>query len=103
MEKNKVKWRMKKGRKTVTLPDGSKINSKILAEKYNFPYYTAMARLNTYIKDGNYEDLIRAKGTEKTEEREYPKYSSKLTETHYEDGAIRMLFDKHWKTIASAT
>ena len=74
MEKNKVKWRMKKGRKTVTLPDGSKINSKILAEKYNFPYYTAMARLNTYIKDGNYED-----------------------------GAIRMLFDKHWKTIASAT
>ena len=100
MEEKKVKWRMKKGRKTVTLPDGSKINSKILSEKYNFSYYTAMNRINTYIKDGNYEDLIRETGAEKTEEK---RYSSKLTETHYEDGAIRMLFDKHWKTIASAT
>lgn len=103
MEEKKVEWIMKDGRKIVTLPDGSTINARILAKRCEFSYHTAMNRINTYIKDGNYEDLIREKGTQKSEEQEYPKYSKELTETHYEAGDVRMLFDKYWKTIASAT
>ena len=102
MEDKKVQWTKKyRGKKVVILPDGSEMDSKILSEQYNLSYCTAVNRINDYIIDGNYEDLIRDNRTKK--ESKKVKYNDKLTETHYEAGDVRMLFDKYWKTIASAT
>ena len=103
MKDQKVVWRTERfNKKVVILPDGSELDAKRLAKKYKFSYPTAVTRINEYIEDGNYEDLIRlsrSKKKAKTTKIAKPR----LSKTHYEDGDIRMLFDKHWKTIASAT
>jgi hypothetical protein len=99
MEEKKVQWTKKyRGKKVVILPDGSEMDSKILSEKYNLSYCTAVSRINDYIIDGNYEDLIRDNRTKK--ESKKVKYNYKLTETHYEDGNIRMYVDPFWKILA---
>ena len=103
MANNTVQWTKKyKGRKVVILPDGSEMDSKMLSEKYNLTYVTAVNRINEYIEDGHYKDLIRENRSKKKAKRKEV-LKPRLSKTHYEDGAIRMLFDKHWKTIASAT
>ena len=61
MEEKKVQWTKKyRGKKVVILPDGSEMDSKILSEKYNLSYCTAVNRINDYIIDGNYEDFKKA-------------------------------------------
>ena len=103
MANNTVQWTKKyKGRKVVILPDGSEMDSKMLSKKYNLTYVTAVNRINEYIEDGHYKDLIRENRTKKKAKRKEI-FKPRLSKTHYEDGDIRMLFDKHWKTIASAT
>lgn len=103
MANNTVQWTKKyKGRKVVILPDGSEMDSKMLSEKYNLTYVTAVNRINEYIEDGHYKDLIRENRTKKKAKRKKV-LKPRLSKTHYEDGDIRMLFDKHWKTIVSAT
>ena len=103
MANNTVQWTKKyKGRKVVILPDGSELDSKMLSEKYNLTYVTAVNRINEYIEDGHYKDLIRENRSKKKAKRKEV-LKPRLSKTHYEDGDIRMLFDKHWKTIASAT
>ena len=95
-----VQWTKKyKGRKVVILPDGSEMDSKILSEKYGLSYCAAVTRINEYIEDGNYEDLIRlsrSKKKAKTTKIAKPR----LSKTHYEDGNIRMYVDPFWKILA---
>lgn len=95
-----VQWTKKhKGRKVVILPDGSEMDSKILSEKYELSYCTAVTRINEYIEDGHYKDLIRvnrSKKKAKTKKIAKPR----LSKTHYEDGDIRMYVDPFWKVLA---
>ena len=98
-----VQWTKKyKGRKVVILPDGTEMDSKILSDKYELSYSTAVTRLNGYIEDSHYKYLIRDNRSKKKAKRTKV-LKPRLNKTHYEDGDIIMLFDKHWKTIASAT
>ena len=103
MANNTVQWTKKyKGRKVVILPDGSEMDSKMLSEKYNLTYVTAVNRINEYIEDGHYKDLIRENRSKKKAKRKKV-LKQRLSKTQYEGGDMRMRFEKHWKTIAAAT
>jgi|14_taG_2_1085336.scaffolds.fasta_scaffold61854_3 hypothetical protein len=103
MKDQNVVWRTEKfNRKVVILPDGSEIDAKRLAKNCNFSYCTAVTRINEYIEDAHYKDMIRKSRSKKEAKRPEVKKDT-LSKTHYEAGDIRMLFDEHWKTICSAT
>ena len=100
MEEKKVQWTKKyRGKKVVILPDGSEMDSKMLSEKYNLTYVTAVNRINEYIEDGHYKDLIRENRSKKKAKRKKV-LKPRLSKTHYEDGDIRMYVDPFWKVLA---
>lgn len=99
METNVANWTKKQGKYVITLSNGKKITSKILSDKLKISKLSANGRIKEFIETGNEKDLLRAKGDRRT----VKKIEEVFDERYYLEGDIRMLFDKHWKTIASAT
>jgi hypothetical protein len=100
MKDQKVVWRTERfNRKVVILPGGSEIDAKLLAKKRTLSYATSVVRINEYIVDGNYKDLMRKNRVKKKAKR--PKVEKAiLSETHYEAGDLRMYVDPFWKVLA---
>jgi uncharacterized membrane protein YheB (UPF0754 family) len=99
METNVANWTKEQGKYVITLSNGKKITSKILSDKVKISKLSANGRIKEFIETGNEKDLLRAKGDRRT----VKKIEEVFDERYYLEGDIRMLFDKHWKTIASAT
>ena len=75
----------------VTLPDGSKINAMQLSKKIDIKKQSALVRLNEYILDGHYVDLLRAYRVKK----EAPRLSKQLratTKEQYQEGDTKQIF-----------
>ena len=87
-----------RGTKIVTLPNGSKLTSKIIAEKLDLNKVTAITRINAYIDNGDLKDLWRAKNIKMAENNRAKKEVVEL-ETHYEDGDLRHYYDPDWKLL----
>ena len=95
----KVEWvRGYRGIKIVTLPNGSKLTSKIIAKKLDLNKVTAISRINAYIDNGDLKDLWRAKNI-KMAENNRAKVELVNFETHYEDGDLRHYYDPDWKLV----
>ena len=98
----KVEWvRGYRGIKIVTLPNGSKLTSKIIAKKLDLNKVTAISRINAYIDNGDLKDLWRAKNIKMAENNRAKKEVVELVnfETHYEDGDLRHYYDPDWKLL----
>ena len=89
------------GIKIVTLPNGSKLTSKIIAEKLDLNKVTAISRINAYIDNGDLKDLWRGKNIKMAEKNRAKKEVVELVnfETHYEDGDLRHYYDPDWKLL----
>jgi|TARA_R110000803_G_scaffold146729_1_gene212450 hypothetical protein len=104
-----------RGTKIVTLPDGSKITSKTIAEKVGLTKFMGIGRLNAYLKDGDLEALWRKKGSKKAESNGVKKEvvepikniaiefkvlePVEIINTHYEEGDLRHYYDPDWKLV----
>ena len=100
MKDQKVVWRTEKfNKKVVILPDGSELDAKRLAKKYKFSYPTAVTRINEYIEDAHYKDMIRKIHTKK-KAKKLKAPENILSETRYEAGDLRMYVDPFWKVLA---
>ena len=98
----KVEWvRGYRGIKIVTLPNGSKLTSKIIAKKLDLNKVTAISRINAYIDNGDLKDLWRGKNIKMAEKNRAKKEVVELVnfETHYEDGDLRHYYDPDWKLL----
>jgi hypothetical protein len=98
----KVEWvRGYRGIKIVTLPNGSKLTSKIIAKKLDLNKVTAISRINAYIDNGDLKDLWRGKNIKMAEKNRAKKEVVELVnfETHYEDGDLRHYYDPDWKLV----
>ena len=96
----KVEWvRGYRGIKIVTLPNGSKLTSKIIAKKLDLNKVTAISRINAYIDNGDLKDLWRAKNIKMAENNRAKKDELVNFETHYEDGDLRHYYDPDWKLV----
>jgi len=100
MKDQNVIWRTERfNRKVVVLPDGSEMDAKRLAKKCKFSYCTAVTRINEYIEDAHYKDMIRESRSKKEAKRsKAPEII--LDETRYEAGDLRMYVDPLWKVLA---
>ena len=78
----------------VTLPNGNKINVNDLIKDCGLKHAAAHRRLKRYIKTGNLKNLLKPSQQSIKE--------SKLSETHYEAGDIRMYKDEEWIRIMKA-